>query len=110
MKNIEALKSLCNAIASSFYPDEPTMRLMLMNEDMDGNDYASQKDATLLKIAVKLVMGYVEIGRNEQGISVSVDRDQVVRNIRMWCVDYGLDADDILSDYVRVISNGTNLW
>lgn len=111
LTNLSALRSLCNAIANTFYPDEQTLRLALFNEGMDAVEDATPKDVRILRIAVRLVLGYVEGSRTENGVSTSVREDAVKNSIKAWCSEYGVDADEILSDSsLRTIENGTNLW
>lgn len=110
MKNVVALRSLCNAIANTFYPDISTIELVLINEGIDPQADATPKDETLFRLAVSLVMGYVESSRSENGVSTSVMPDAVEKSIRYWCNIYSLDADEILSDYLRVMEDGSKLW
>lgn len=109
MKNIEALKATCNALANTFYPDEATLQLALLNGGVNADTEATAKDKELLKIAIRLVLGYVEGSRNENGISTSV-RVDAMKSIRTWCADYGLDADDILADCVSTIEDISYIW
>ncbi len=109
MDNLKALRSLCNAICNTFYPDRGAMEIMLLNVGIDGKAEAKPKDAELLKVAIRLVRGYVEGSRTENGVSTSVREDAVNENIRIWCKDYGLDAEDYLLS-VKTIENGSNLW
>ena len=109
MDNLKALKSICNAICSTFYPDRAVMEVMLFNEGISVDAVATPKDVTLFKVAIRLVKGYVENSRSENGVSTSVNEDAVNENIRIWCKDYGLDAEDYLLS-VKTIENGSNLW
>lgn len=68
-----------------------------------------RKDEKLFRVAVRLVRGYVESSRTENGVSTSVREDAINENIKLWCKDYGLDADDYLIS-VKTIENGSNLW
>lgn len=110
MTNLSAVKSLCNAIANTFYPDNATIELALFNEGIDAQGEATPKDPETFRVAVALVMGYVESSRTENGVSTSVMADAAKESIRYWCNVYGLDADEVLGDYVRVIENGSNMW
>lgn len=110
MKNSEALKSLCNAIANTFYPDDKTIELALFNEGITPTAEATPKDPTIFRVAVSLIMGYVEGSRNENGVSTSVREDAIKESIKYWCNIYGLDADEVLSDYMRVMEDGSHLW
>lgn len=110
MKNGAALSKLCNAIANTFYPDNATIDLVLFNEGIDSNAEATPKDEKLFRVAISLVMGYVESSRSENGVSTSVKEDAVKESIRYWCNIYGLDADEVLNDYLRVTEDGSHLW
>lgn len=109
MDNKSALRGLCNALCNTFYPDTSTIEVVLFNEGVQASDDAKPKDAQLLKLAIRLVLGYCESSRTENGVSTSVDRDAVKRNITTWCDDYGLDADDYVPG-LKVVEDGTNLW
>lgn len=108
MKNIEALKTTCNALANTFYPDEATLQLTLFNEGIEPQGAAQPKDKTILRLAIRLVMGYVESSRNEGGISTAVRDNAIAKSIRSWCDEYGLDADDILSG--SSIEDISHMW
>lgn len=110
MKNAAALRNLCNAIANTFYPDSATIELALFNEGIESQAEATPKDPKIFRIAVSLVMGYVEGSRSENGVSTTVLQDAVEKSIRYWCNIYGLDADEVLSDYLRVMEDGSKLW
>ena len=110
MDNLTALRNLCNAIVNTFYPDQGTLELVLFNECIDATAAATTKDPSIFKLAVSLVMGYVEGSRNENGVSTSVRDEAVKESIKYWCNIYDLDADEVLSDYVRVIEDGTHRW
>lgn len=110
MTNRDALRSMCNAIASSFYPDCAAVDMVLFNEGIDADADSAPKDVSILRLAVSLVMGYVEQSRSENGVSVSVMQDAVKESIRYWCNIYGLDADEVLADYIRVIEDGSQRW
>lgn len=109
MDNLKALRGLCNAICNTFYPDRGAMEMMLFNEGIDSDAEATPKDEKLFRVAVRLVRGYVESSRTENGVSTSVREDAINENIKLWCEDYGLDADDYLIS-VKTIENGSNLW
>lgn len=110
MDNQRALSSLCNAMANTFYPDNATIELMLFNEGIDPQAEATPKDEKIFRVAVRLVMGYVESSRSENGVSTAVREDAVEGSIRYWCNIYGLDADEIIPDSMRTIEDGSNLW
>lgn len=110
MNNLKALSSLCNAIANTFYPDNSTVELVLINEGIDPQAEATPKDETLFRVAVCLVMGYVESSRSENGISTSVREDAIKESIKYWCNIYGLDAEDFIPESLRIIEDGSKLW
>lgn len=110
MKNAAALRSLCNAIANTFYPDNDTIDFALFNEGINPQAETTPRDEKIFRVAVSLVLGYVEGSRTENGVSTSIMADAVEESIKYWCNIYGLDAEEILSDYLRVIEDGTRLW
>lgn len=111
MTNIAALKSLCNAICSTFYPDEAALEIALFNMDIDPQAQAVPKDAEIFRTAVRLVTGYVEGSRSEGGVSASVRSEEAIRqSISIWCGFYGLEAEDVLAGCGTTIENATDLW
>lgn len=110
MTNIEALRTLCNSIANTFYPDEATLEFALFNEGVDANITATPKDVTIFRVAVGLVRGYVESSRTENGVSTSVMSDAVKQSLMYWCNVYGVDADEIIAEFVKVIDDASNLY
>lgn len=111
MTNLDATKALCNAIANTFYPDDSTLRLALFNEGIDAEGEATAKDPQIFRVALRLVMGYIEGSRSEGGISTSVRSEEAIKqSIAVWCNSYGLNAEDELTDYLRVIESGSSLW
>lgn len=110
MNSQRALKSLCNAIASTFYPDDATTELALFNEGIDPNADATPKDAKIFRVAVRLVRGYVESSRTENGVSTSVRNDAIKESIKYWCGIYGVDANEVIGDTMATIEDGTHLW
>jgi len=110
MTNLIAVRSLCNAICNTFYPDDATIKLVLFNESIDADADAVAKDEQIFRVAVSLIMGYVESSRTENGVSTSVREDAIEDAIKYWCNIYGLAVEDVLSDSVRVIEDGTHLW
>ncbi len=109
MNNLQATSSLCNAIANTFYPDKHTIEMALFNEGIDAEIEATPKDEAILRVAVSLVIGYVESSRSEGGVSTSVNADAIENSIRYWCNVYGVDVEEV-SNSVRVLRDGTNLW
>ncbi|MCM1075949.1 MAG: hypothetical protein NC548_48590 [Lachnospiraceae bacterium] len=110
MNNAEALRSLCNAIANTFYPDDATLAFVLFNQGIDAEADAAPKDAQIFRAAVSLVNGYVESSRTENGVSTSVKEDAVKESLLYWCNYYGLDASEELGDYLRIIDDASNMW
>lgn len=110
MNNLKALSSLCNAIANTFYPDNSTIELVLFNEGIDPQAEATPKDEKLFRVAIRLVIGYVESSRSENGVSTSVREDAIKESIKYWCNIYGLDAEDFIPESLRTIEDGSNLW
>lgn len=109
MTNTDALKTICNALCNTFYPDTKTVELMLYNESIDKEAMAIPKDEKLFRLAVRLVGGYVETSRNENGISTSVSREAVNQSITQWCKDYGLDAEEFVLS-IKTIENASFRW
>lgn len=111
MDNLTAVRTLCNAIVSSFHPDDDTISAILFHLDIEPSATATPKDPEIFRAAVALVKGYVESSRSEGGISVSVmSEDAIKQSVIFWCGRFGLDADEELADYLRVIENGSNMW
>lgn len=110
MNNAQVLKSLCNAIANTFYPDDSTVELILFNEGIDPDGVAIPKDEKLFRVAVSLVFGYVEGSRKENGIDTTVLAKRIEESIKYWCNIYGLEADEVLEGYVRTIQDATKMW
>lgn len=98
-------------MCSTFYPDVAVVEMALFNEGIDARAEATPKDENIFKVAVRLVMGYVEGSRSEGGVSTSVmSEDAIKQSISIWCGNYGLDADEILSDFSTSIENGSDRW
>jgi hypothetical protein len=111
MTNLQATKALCNAIASSFFPDDSAVEIMLVNKGIEADAEYIAGNADVLRVSISLVMGYVEGSRSEGGVSVSVRSEEAIKNsIRYYCGVYGLDFDEEMAGYVRTIKDGTNLW
>ena len=84
MKNSEALKGLCNAMANTFYPDDKTIELALFNEGIDQTADATPKDPEIFRVAVSLIKGYVEGSRSENGVSTSVREERIKESIKYY--------------------------
>lgn len=110
MTNLIATKSLCNAIANTFYPDNSTIEVVLFNEGIDPKADAAPKDTNIFRVAVQLIKGYVESSRTENGVSTAVRDDAIKDSIKYWCGLYGVAVEDVLGDTLSVIEDGTHLW
>ena len=87
------------------------MEVVLFNDGIDPEGEATPKDPAIFRAAVKLIYGYVESSRTENGVSTSVMEDAVKESLAFWCNIYGLDAEEELSDdSLRVVRDGTSLW
>ena len=56
MDNLTATRSLCNAIANTFYPDNATIEFALFNEGIDAKAEATPKDPMIFRVAARLVI------------------------------------------------------
>lgn len=111
MDNFTAVKSLCTAIASAFNPDADVINFALFNEGINPQDAATPKDQAIFRIAASLVRGFVESSRSEGGVSIGVMGEEAIKqSLIFWCGYYGLDAAEVIDDFLRVIDNGSNLW
>lgn len=54
MDNLTATRSLCNAIANTFYPDNATIEFALFNEGIDAKAEATPKDPMIFRVAAAL--------------------------------------------------------
>ena len=108
MTNLEALKGTCNAICNTFYPDTSSMKTVLFHNGIDEGANATPRDPKLLRVAIGLVLGFVESSRSESGVSTSTNEKAVKKSIVYWCEVCGLDASEFVS--VDTIENGSNLW
>lgn len=108
MTNLSVLSALCTSLCSAFYPDNNVLELALFNAEISAEATPRPKDPELLKLAIKLVRGFVETSRSEGGVSVAIDHKLVDDNIASWAADYGLSAEDCLP--AKTIEDGTYLW
>ena len=108
MTNLEALKGMCNVICNTFYPDDSSLKTILFNDGVNSCDSAVPKNPKIAKLAIEMVLGFVESSRSENGVSTSNFEKSITRNIKHWCEVYGFNP----SEYVEVstIENGSNLW
>lgn len=110
MTNLIATKSLCNAIANTFYPDNSAIEVVLFNEGIDPQADATPKDPKIFRVAVQLIKGYVESSRMENGVSTAVRDNAIKDSIKYWCGMYGVAVEDVLDGTLSVIEDGTHLW
>ncbi|NDV47791.1 hypothetical protein D0T49_12115 [Paludibacter sp. 221] len=108
MTNLEALKTTCNAICNTFYPDHATLELTLFNAGINHTDNAAPGDIELVKLAIGLVVGYVEQSRTENGVSTSNFEERVKQSIQYWCSRHGIDASEFVA--LTTIQNGSARW
>ena len=108
--NLEALRAKCKLICNTCYVDDDVLKDVLEENGMDPDGIASAGNADLFKAAIIVVSGWVETARSEGGISTSIDREAVDKNILFWCQRFGLDASEYLSDSMTVIQDGSNMY
>lgn len=110
MTNIESLRTLCNAIANTFYPDDATLEFALFNAGIDATAASTPKDKSIFRVAVGMVRGYVEASRTENGVSTSVMQSAVDASLKHWCRVYDVDVDEINADSLKVLDDASNLY
>lgn len=108
MTNLEALSAKCTRICSGFYPDNKVLENALFDAGIDVEGTAIQKDVRIVRVAIELVVGYVEQSRAEGGVTVSVNEGAVKQSIIFHCNKYGLDASEFVN--ISTVENGSNLW
>ena len=109
--NLEALRAKCMLICDTCYVDDDVLIDVLCDAGIDPDGEASGTSAAqLVECAIPVVKGWVETSRSEGGISVSIDREAVEKNILFWCQRYGLDASEYLSDSMTVIQDGSEMY
>lgn len=108
MDNLQATSYLCTAICSAFYPEQRAVEIALFNAEINATQEATPKDKNLLKVAVSLVLGYVETSRSEGGISVGVNRDAIEKSIKRFASDFGVDLEDLIE--CKTVENASFLW
>ena len=108
--NLEALRAKCKLICNTCYVDDDVLKDVLEENGMDPDGIASAGNADLFKAAIIVVRGWVETARSEGGISTSIDREAVDKNILFWCQRFGLDASEYLSESMTVIQDGSNMY
>lgn len=110
MTNLEAIRSLSNAICNIFFPDTATIEIVMLNEGVIGEAEAKPKDEKILKCAIALVRGYVELSSSQNGIWTSVRSQEAINDsIRHYCHLYGVDVADYGVEDV-IIENISTRW
>lgn len=107
--NLEALKAQCKLICNTCYVDEDVARLVLFNAGLDADGEPTANNPDIVSAAILIVKGWVETSRTENGISTSIDVENVKNNIVFWCGKAGLDASEYVDD-MTVIDDGSKLW
>ena len=104
--NLEALRAKCKLICDTCYVDDDVLIDVLCDAGIDPDGESSGTSAAqLVECAIPIVKGWVETSRSEGGISVSIDREAVEKNILFWCQRYGLDASEYLSGSMTVVED-----
>ena len=109
MTNSEALRAQCKLICDTCYVDSDVVELALLNAGIDGEATAAANDQQIIRAALTIVRGWVETGRSESGISVSVDVESVKRSMAYWCNVAGIDVSEFVDGTVT-LESGTELW
>lgn len=110
MKNVDTIRNLCTAIANTYYPDNGSIEVVMLNEGVDGEAESTPKDPIILKCAITLVKGYIEGSSSQNGISTSVrSQEAIEKSIRYYCGVYGVDLVDMGVDGV-VLTNCSDMW
>lgn len=112
--NLEALRAKCKLICNTCYVDGDVLADVLLGKGIDPWEDAGPADesagAVLTDAAITIVLGWVETSRSEGGISTSIDRDALEKNILFWCRRYGLDASEYLSESMTVVQDGSETY
>lgn len=109
MTNSEALKAQCKLICDTCYVDSDVVDLALLNAGINGDSIAVANDPQMIRAALTIVKGWVETGRTESGISVSVNIDSIKRSMAYWCGIAGIDVSEFVDGTVT-LESGTELW
>ena len=111
MTNIEALKATTKRICNVFYADDDVMLLTMSQNGINPDaDYDVSGDgADMLRCAIRIVRSFVETSRSENGISVSIDREAVERNIKRECKDAGIEYEDEDADE-KSVEDISSMW
>lgn len=105
--NLEALRAKCKLLCNTCYVDTDVLIDVLWDNGINPDGPDMPMNPSLLRAAILVVKGWVETSRSEGGVSTSIDREAVERNILFWCRQYGLDASEFLSDSMTVIQDGS---
>lgn len=105
--NLEALRAKCKLICDTCYVDDDVLADVLFDAGINPGDTAVANNVEIVKAAIVVVKGWVETARSEGGISTSINREAVDKNILFWCQRFGLDASEYLSDSITVIQDGS---
>lgn len=105
--NLEALRAKCKLLCNTCYVDTDVLIDVLWENGINPEGQDTPSDVRLIKAAILVVKGWVETSRSEGGISTSINREALERNILFWCRRYGLDASEFLSDSMTVIQDGS---
>lgn len=108
--NLEALRAKCKLICDTCYADDDVLIDALFDANIDPDGIATAGDVEIVKAAILVVKGWVESSRSEGGISTSINREAVDKNILFWCNRFGLDASEYLSDSMTVIQDGSQFY
>lgn len=104
------IQAVCKAICNTCYVDDDVVMAMLLSNGIEPDaETSGDFDAKVVELAIVIVNGWVETSRNEGGISVAIDREQVSKNMFYWCNRYGLDADELIGN-VTTVEDVTDMW
>lgn len=114
MTATELVQSLCCLVASTFHPDRAAVVAALLVEGeaadrpIDLAEEEAKPTRAELRATARLVAGYVDSSRSEGGYSAAVNADRVERNLRRWCDEWDVDAEQFIG--TTTIEDGTNRW
>lgn len=110
MTNLEAIRSLSNAICNTFFPDTATIEIVMLNEGVIGEAETQPKDPIILKCAINLVRGYIEGSSSQNGVSTSVRSQEAINaSIKHYCSMYGVDATEYGIEDLTLM-NISDMW
>ncbi len=108
--NLEALRAKCKLICDTCYVDDDVLVDVLSDKGIAPDGAAEPADASIVDAAITIVLGWVETSRSEGGISTSINREAVEKNILFWCQRYGLDASEYLSESMTIVQDGSEIY